>query len=50
MLARAQQAFLSVLDQFNLEQILKRRGELVTLLDDSLRHGVPGGSWRATEE
>ena len=37
MLARAQQAFLSVLDQFNLEQILKRRGELVTLLDDALQ-------------
>jgi Rrf2 family nitric oxide-sensitive transcriptional repressor len=50
MLARAQQAFLSVLDEFNLEQILKRRGELVALLDDALQHGAPHGSWRPTEE
>jgi Rrf2 family transcriptional regulator, nitric oxide-sensitive transcriptional repressor len=37
LLQRAQQAFLSVLDEYNLEQILTRRADLVTLLDDSLR-------------
>jgi Rrf2 family nitric oxide-sensitive transcriptional repressor len=37
MLQRAQQAFLGVLDTYSLEQILTRRGELVTLLENSLR-------------
>ncbi len=41
-LQRAQQAFLSVLDGYNLEQILTRRGDLVTLLEDSLRRS---GRW-----
>ena len=36
-LQRAQQAFLGVLDTYNLEQILTRRHDLVTLLDNSLR-------------
>jgi Rrf2 family nitric oxide-sensitive transcriptional repressor len=37
LLQLAQQAFLCVLDEYNLEQILTRRADLVTLLDDSLR-------------
>jgi len=36
-LRRAQQAFLGVLDACSLDQLLTRRSELVTLLDDSLR-------------
>ncbi len=36
-LYRAQQAFLSVLDEYSLEQFLTRRDELVNLLDDSLQ-------------
>lgn len=36
-LQRAQQAFLSVLDEYSLEQILTRRTELVILLKDSLQ-------------
>jgi Rrf2 family transcriptional regulator, nitric oxide-sensitive transcriptional repressor len=38
-LHRAQQAFLGVLDEYNLDQFLTRRSDLVTLLDDSLRRG-----------
>ncbi len=47
LLQRAQQAFLTVLDGYNLEQILTRRADLVTLLEDSLRRGagsVPAGA------
>jgi Rrf2 family nitric oxide-sensitive transcriptional repressor len=40
LLHRAQQAFLGVLDESNLEQLLARRSELVTLLNDSLRRGA----------
>jgi Rrf2 family transcriptional regulator, nitric oxide-sensitive transcriptional repressor len=40
LLYRAQQAFLSVLDEYSLEQLLTRRSELVSLLDDSLRRGA----------
>jgi Rrf2 family nitric oxide-sensitive transcriptional repressor len=36
-LHRAQQAFLHVLDEYSLEQILTRRAELATLLQGSLR-------------
>jgi Rrf2 family nitric oxide-sensitive transcriptional repressor len=36
-LHRAQQAFLCVLDEYSLEQILTRRAELVTLLERSSR-------------
>jgi Rrf2 family nitric oxide-sensitive transcriptional repressor len=36
-LHRAQQAFLCVLDEYSLEQILTRRSGLVTLLEGSLR-------------
>ncbi|WP_074312499.1 hypothetical protein [Singulisphaera sp. GP187] len=36
----AQQAFLSVLDQFRREQLLTRRSELVTLLDNPQRRGA----------
>jgi Rrf2 family nitric oxide-sensitive transcriptional repressor len=39
LLQRAQQAFLDVLDGYNLDQILTRRGELVMLLGDSLLRG-----------
>ncbi len=39
-LHRAQQAFLKVLDEYNLEQFLTRRSDLVTLLGDSLRQGA----------
>src|SRR5204862_2313753 len=35
-LYRAQQAFLGVLDDYSLDQLLTRRSDLVTLLDDSL--------------
>jgi Rrf2 family nitric oxide-sensitive transcriptional repressor len=37
MLQRAAHAFLGVLDGYSLDQLLKRRSELVSLLDDSLR-------------
>jgi Rrf2 family nitric oxide-sensitive transcriptional repressor len=40
LLHRAQQAFLGVLDQSNLDQLLTRRSELVVLLNDSLRRGA----------
>jgi Rrf2 family nitric oxide-sensitive transcriptional repressor len=40
LLQRAQQAFLGVLDQYNLEQLLTRRADLITLLGDSLRRGA----------
>ena len=40
LLQRAQQAFLSVLDAYNLEQILTRRAEVVALLEDSLRQAA----------
>ena len=40
LLHRAQQAFLGVLDESNLEQLLTRRSELVVLLNDSLRRGA----------
>jgi Rrf2 family nitric oxide-sensitive transcriptional repressor len=44
-LLRAQRAFLSVLDEYRLEQFLARPAELVALLDDSLRKGEgPGPS------
>jgi len=46
-LIQAQQAFLRVLDECNLEQIIKRRASLVTLLDDSLRRGVKAKRGRA---
>jgi Rrf2 family nitric oxide-sensitive transcriptional repressor len=41
LLHRAGQAFLSVLDQYNLEQLLSRRSDMVTLLDDSLHRQSP---------
>ena len=37
LLHRAGQAFLGVLDEYNIEQLLTRRSDLVTLLDASLR-------------
>jgi Rrf2 family nitric oxide-sensitive transcriptional repressor len=40
LLHRAQQAFLGVLDESNLEQLLTRRSELVSLLNGSLRRGT----------
>ncbi len=36
-LHRAEQAFLNVLNEYSLEQFLKGRSELVSLLDDPLR-------------
>jgi Rrf2 family nitric oxide-sensitive transcriptional repressor len=36
-LYRAQQAFLGVLDEYSLDQLLTRRPDVVTLLEDSLR-------------
>ncbi|MGA2703315.1 MAG: Rrf2 family transcriptional regulator [Isosphaeraceae bacterium] len=39
-LHRAGQAFLDVLDEYSLDQLLTRRSDLVTLLDDSLRRGA----------
>jgi Rrf2 family nitric oxide-sensitive transcriptional repressor len=36
-LRRAQQAFLGVLDEYNLDQLMTRRSDLVTLLEGSLR-------------
>jgi Rrf2 family nitric oxide-sensitive transcriptional repressor len=43
-LYRAQQAFLGVLDQYNLDQLLARRSEVITLLESSLklRSAEPG--------
>lgn len=41
LLHRAQQAFLSVLDEYNLEQLLTRRSELVTLLDGPRERADP---------
>ena len=38
-LQRAQQAFLGVLDQYNLDQLLTRRADLITLLGNSLGRG-----------
>jgi len=40
LLHRAQKAFLGVLDEYNVEQLLVRRSILVTLLNDSLRRGA----------
>ncbi len=40
LLHRAQHAFLRVLDECSLEQILTHRGDLVTLLDNSLLRGT----------
>ena len=37
LLQRAQQAFLGVLDEYSLEQLLTRRADLISLLGDSLR-------------
>jgi Rrf2 family nitric oxide-sensitive transcriptional repressor len=39
-LFRAQQAFLNVLDEYTLQQFLKRRNDLVVLLGDSLGRGA----------
>jgi Rrf2 family nitric oxide-sensitive transcriptional repressor len=39
-LQRAQQAFLKVLDEYNLDDFQSRRPELVMLLDDSLRRAT----------
>jgi Rrf2 family nitric oxide-sensitive transcriptional repressor len=39
-LHRAQNAFLGVLDQYTLDQILTRRSDLVALLGDSLRREI----------
>jgi Rrf2 family nitric oxide-sensitive transcriptional repressor len=39
-LVRAQQAFLGVLDEYTLDQLLTRRNELVTLLHDAPRNGA----------
>lgn len=39
-LHRAQQAFLGVLDEYSLDQLLARRSDLVALLGDSLRGGT----------
>ena len=39
-LHRALKAFLGVLDEYNLDQLLTQRSDLVTLLDDSLRRGA----------
>jgi Rrf2 family transcriptional regulator, nitric oxide-sensitive transcriptional repressor len=39
-LHRAQQAFLGVLDEYNLEHFQSRRADLVILLADSLRRGT----------
>ena len=39
-LHRALKAFLSVLDEYSLDQLLTQRSDLVTLLDDSLRRGA----------
>lgn len=41
LLQHAQQAFLSVLDQATLEQLLTRRSDLITLLGDSRRGEAP---------
>ena len=38
-LVRAQQAFLGVLDEYTLDQLLSRRSELVALLHDTPRNG-----------
>jgi Rrf2 family nitric oxide-sensitive transcriptional repressor len=38
-LVRAQQAFLRVLDQYNLDDFQSRQRDLVALLDHSLRRG-----------
>ena len=43
-LQRAQQAFLRVLDEYNLEDFQSRRRDLVTLLDESLRRGIGTGN------
>jgi Rrf2 family nitric oxide-sensitive transcriptional repressor len=40
-LRRAQQAFLAVLDEYNLEQLVSRRSDLVILLGDSSGRGGP---------
>jgi Rrf2 family transcriptional regulator, nitric oxide-sensitive transcriptional repressor len=42
-LQRAQQAFLKVLDEYNLDDFQSRRPELVSLLDDSLRRATGTG-------
>ena len=39
-LLRALKAFLGVLDEYSLDQLLTQRSDLVTLLDDSLRRGA----------
>jgi Rrf2 family transcriptional regulator, nitric oxide-sensitive transcriptional repressor len=39
-LYRAQRAFLSVLDEYSLDQLLTRRSDLTTLLGDSLSRGT----------
>ena len=39
-LHRALNAFLGVLDEYSLDQLLTQRSDLVTLLDDSLRRGA----------
>jgi Rrf2 family transcriptional regulator, nitric oxide-sensitive transcriptional repressor len=39
-LHRALKAFLGVLDEYSLDQLLTQRSDLVTLLDDSLRRGA----------
>ncbi len=41
-LQRAQQAFLKVLDEYNLDDFQSRRRDLVALLDESLRRGTVG--------
>jgi Rrf2 family nitric oxide-sensitive transcriptional repressor len=42
-LQHAQQAFLSVLDGYTLDQVLTRRSDLAILLDDSLRRRSEAG-------
>jgi len=49
-LGRAQHAFLGVLDEYTVEQLLSRRSEVVVLLDDSLRHAGPGPGPRPGDE
>lgn len=36
---RAQQAFLGILDEYSLDQLMTRRSDLIALLGDSLRRG-----------
>ena len=47
LLQRAQQAFLGVLDEYSLDQLLTRRTDLIALLGDSLRGAAETDNSRA---